>query len=190
MQEFCDDFVNAEGSDPAISTDDAILGLFPFKFIGPTAYIQQAICSTYPLNGARNLNPTAGYPGRIRADAYINISGKSIRVMVVHFDTTSGTRATEIEDVIRQTADDQYVIILGDMNAASISEYDPFVSAGFTMANGGYLGSLPTWDATSPSEPADNIVCRGFAMKKVETFADDTMSDHCALLAELVLINP
>ena len=116
------------------------------------------------------------------------MAGKRIRVIAVHFATDASTRAREITDVINQTSNDDYVIIMGDMNASSISEYDPFVAAGFTMANGGYLGSLLTWNATSPTVPADNIVCKGFAMKKIELFGDATLTDHKAIMAELTLI--
>lgn len=186
--EYSDNMVEAEGSLPAIPTDTAIFGLFPYKYIGPTAYIQQALFSNYAMQNAGDLSPSTGYPGRIRAQAYLFVAGKRIRIIAVHFDTTLTTRTREIADVINQTANDDYVIIMGDMNAASISEYDPFVSAGFTMANGGYLGSLLTWDASSPTVPADNIVCKGFAMKKIELFADATLSDHKAIIAELILI--
>lgn len=187
--EYSDNMVEAEGDLPAIPTDTAIFGLFPYKYTGPTAYIQQALFSNYVMKNAGDLSPSAGVPGRIRAQAFLFVAGKRIRVIAVHFDTGAQTRAREIADVINQTANDDYVIILGDMNASSISEYDPFVAAGFTMANGGYLGSVLTWDASSPTTPADNIVCKGFAMKKIELFGDATLTDHKAIMAELVMLH-
>lgn len=183
-------FVNASGDDPAITAKDAILSLYPFNAIGSQyQYLLNAIFSIYKITASSQVLFSTGGQTRYYIVAETQLWGHVVKIVETHLDTDSGgRRPAQIAKLIADFANDPYVIIMGDFNCADIAEYKPFTNAGYRMANGGYLGTLLTWNATIPQTPADNIVCKGFAIRKIETFGDDTLTDHFAIMAELSLI--
>ena len=53
--------------------------------------------------------------------------------------TQDELRAQEIAEMISLVNDKDYFIIFGDFNAQTTALYDPFINAGYHLANGGYL---------------------------------------------------
>lgn len=82
-------------------------------------------------------------------------NGKVINVFNVHCSPTNSTdRATQFATLISEMQNYEYSIAIGDFNAATFNEYDPFTSAGLIIANGGYLAPINTLR----EEPADNCI--------------------------------
>lgn len=85
------------------------------------------------------------------------------------------------------------------------------INGGFTLANHGQWGDLKTADATGsrpdhltdpergnnnpntfynrPFCVLDNIIVKGFTMSNVQVIDDGTLTDHCAVVADLTLID-
>ena len=120
--------------------------------------------------------------------------------------------------------DDEHVIVCGDFNtdkgsgatAESLgdyhegaAEYDPFLygfdedgvhyDGGYTAANHGVLGDIPTYAAsgsrpdktTRPQVPycyLDNVLTKGFRMSNVIVIDDGTLTDHCGIMCDLTII--
>jgi hypothetical protein len=77
--------------------------------------------------------------------------------------------------------------LAGDFNVASASEYDTFKTAGYVMANHGYLGDITTQPAKSAC--ADNIICKGFSINNIQIIEDLTVTDHKGIYADLTLLD-
>ena len=100
----------------------------------------------------------------------------------------SGNRQSQLAELLRQFGDQPNVIVSGDFNQATIDEFDPFVKAGFKLANGGGLGMFLTHRRrkTSFTPAIDNLLVKGFDILSVRT-GDDSMilSDHRMLVCRL-----
>lgn len=83
----------------------------------------------------------------------------------------------------------------------SSSEYEPFIRAGYAMANHGYMGDLLTWPAGARAETVnglipdeteyavlDNIICKGFAGTGVHVRHRPDLSDHALIEASLTML--
>lgn len=74
------------------------------------------------------------------------------------------------------------VVILGDFNAQTISEYDIFLNNGFQMENGGYIGTYETLRDI----PADNIITKGINVKFSEVTENVNLNtDHKPMSATI-----
>lgn len=125
------------------------------------------------------------------------INHKLVCVVNVHLwyvEADTEVRAAQISDLLTVIANEKYVVICGDFNAASQSEYDAFVNAGYTLCNGGYAGWHYTWHAnpehTGTKFYSDNvitsanIICENFEVLDV---FDDLTSDHKPIVADLII---
>ena len=192
--EYNENFVNASGGSPAITAKDAIFSLFAYNAIGTKySYNMNAIFSNLSLASITSVNFSARTQSRYYIVADVVIAGKVVKVVETHLDWDEGgsgatNRAAQIQQLISDFADDDYVIIGADWNVADEDEYDALVSAGYNMANHGYLGDIPTYPAGASVDCLDNIVCKGFAISKIETIDDATLTDHCAVYADFTLI--
>jgi len=101
-------------------------------------------------------------------------------------------RQTEFEELLRVMNEEEHVILMGDFNAYSVSEFEFFQKAGYRIANGGEFGTFDTW--TNFDKPSswknraiDNIiVSRDIRILNVSVDRRD-LSDHSMLIADLVL---
>lgn len=192
--EYNTNFVNAGDGLPAITARDSIFANYAYAAIGAKySYNQNSILSNLPLVNITSVNFTDRTQSRYYIVGEITIGSKTVKVVETHLDWNEGgsgatNRAAQIQQLISDFAGDDYVIIGADFNVASESEFDAFVSAGYQMANHGYLGDLPTYPAGNPTIGIDNIVCKGFAISDINILNDDTISDHCAVYADLTMI--
>lgn len=137
----------------------------------------------------------------------MDINGKTVKVYNVHLtpgqsEEALTKRASEITELIAELANQSSFICFGDFNARALTEFDPFVSAGFKIANGGYLpavysvtsnsSSWATWpDPTGYTvDYSDNIIVSSDIIIKhswgLNTYSDLT-SDHIPILADVVV---
>ena len=91
-------------------------------------------------------------------------------------------RATQYANVIADAVANgyEYVIFCGDFNAQTISEYQPFIDAGYEICNGGYTGD----HVTLRDIYADNIVYTSNLMEThFEVITGHTLNtDHYPIL--------
>lgn len=128
------------------------------------------------------------------------------------------SRQKEIKSLVKLFDADPYVILCGDFNtegpydnvdyAAGLQEYQPFIdgftengvtyNGGFTLANS-MERQLKTYMATGsrpdqsqkPQYPfcyLDNVITKGFEMSNVQVIDDGYITDHCAVVADLTII--
>lgn len=140
--------------------------------------------------------------------AYFYIGGKKVCILNVHFcyenKTNQGLQCAEILNVAEQ---EDYVIICGDFNtnihALTDSDYidfiKPFIDAGYTDANCGAFGILPTYYSTSDPQgtytPATDHIIVSSNITITNAYADttkltdglDQKIDHIPLVAELLI---
>ena len=137
----------------------------------------------------------------------MDVNGKTIKVYNVHLtpgqsEEAAAKRASEITELIAELANQSSFICFGDFNVRPLTEFAPFIAAGFKIANGGYLpavytvtsdsSSWATWpDSTGYTvDYSDNIVVSSDITIKhacgLNTYADLT-SDHIPILAEVVV---
>ena len=191
--EYNTNFVNASGSDPAIVARDDIFSPYKYAYVGTkTGYNQQAIFSNKPFTSTNEVTYSQVYQaGRYYLVGAIPLGSYTVKIVETHLDLNQSThtgdkRTAQIQQLITDFANDDYVIIAGDFNVADTSEYDTFKNAGYTTANHGYLGDIITQPAKSAC--ADNIICKGFAINNIQTVDDQTVTDHKGIYADLTLL--
>lgn len=194
--EYNTNFVNASGDDAAISARDAIFSLYRNASIGAkNSYNQNAMFANVRFTGFKSVN----FDNRTQARYYIvntvNIGGKDIKVVATHLDfnqdsTGQQNRALQMQQLISDFANDEYVIICADWNTSDGgSEFDVFANAGYKMANHGYLGDMLTYPAgDTQTSILDNIVVKGFAVNGIHLVNDATLTDHFAVYCDLTII--
>ena len=185
-----------------------------------------ALASKYAMSNAADeeLGSTGNNIAKCYAHyARVTIDGKSVLIASTHLHWAQNSdavtsRALEIQHLVNWLDDEPYFILMGDFNTdgiyvasgkteqqymAGVSDFSPFVEAGFTLANHGNFGDLKTCTATNSrpdigaSEPfrnrpycyLDNIITKGFTMSNVRVIDDGTITDHCGVVADLTLID-
>lgn len=143
--------------------------------------------------------------------ASVNINGRQIRIITVHFEWYDTTmRRQQIAEVIAYANKYKYVIILGDFNPDDYNNGTPtsdpltgtwdtdnaiFYAAGYKVANAAFLGALTTYLDTSvspappgPPYPCDNIVVSSnIDITRIYTIEKDYMSDHAIFCADVII---
>lgn len=123
----------------------------------------------------------------------IQNGNKIISVIVTHLSIeidASVHRNAEIAELITFMDTKDYVILTGDFNVYSDTEFDAFKTAGYTLCNGGDFGWFKTWPVNIDgsawgSENLDNIIVSSNIIPQYVNVLESTMSDHAPLYAEL-----
>lgn len=119
--------------------------------------------------------------------ASINVGGVEIVLCSIHLPSGYSAGDTAIREAMRDAvinafSNYPYVIIGGDFNESTDSFFAPFVTAGYTIGNHGYFGTI----ATLPNESVDNIVVKGFTFyDAVSNSADACTSDHYPFASDI-----
>lgn len=191
--EYNTNFVNASGGDAAIIARDDLFSPYAYAYVGTkTGYNQQALFSNKKFNQIQSIVFSQVYQaGRYYHVGTLQLGKHTVKFVETHLDLNQGThegdiRAAQIQQLISDFANDDYVVFSGDFNVAAASEYDAFKNAGYTMANHGYLGDIITQPAKSAC--ADNIICKGFTINNIQIVQDTTVTDHYCMYADLTLI--
>lgn len=160
--------------------------------------------------------------------ATITVKGKSVIIASTHLNWAQNadavtSRTAEIQSLISWLSSYPYVILMGDFNTdgiykasgektpeerlAGADDFDPFITAGFTLANHGAWGDIKTAPATDarqdtghlvPRSYLDNIIVKGFTMDNLQlldlaangpnTVDVGSITDHCVLVCDLTMI--
>lgn len=160
-------------------------GSIPWAKVLATEIEQKNVISArFNNHGVSN----AGYVG-----AKIIVNGVEIFVVATHLihggDDNIPTRVLEMQELVDLTSSYENVIIGGDLNTASLGQLDTFRNAGFSLANGGFLGTQNTWNSTKPSLPLDNVLVKGNNIK-IRSFEllESSLSDHLPTIAEIIVL--
>ena len=163
--------------------------IFPYIF---DDFAQVSTQSIYPLRSSEAITLTAG--SRVQLKSYIKVGDKQICVLCCHLSSGGGEeyaalRAEQIAEVLALVQGEDYVIMGGDFNVQSLSEYSAFTDAGYKLVNGGYFPEKAT--TQGGIKPHDNIIVspniyvRNFHLDSDQY--DKLASDHLPLWSDLVL---
>lgn len=158
-------------------------------------YICASVYSNLP---ATNMGNTM-YAQTIQANRYFKttlfeLNGKNVYIVETHFDWNQNSngpayRASQIQQVITAFADKDYVVISGDFNINTLlesTEMQPFIDAGYKLANGGYMGFLRT---SRELAHIDHICAKGFSISNIKLYEESLdLSDHCLISCELTML--
>lgn len=196
--EFCPNFVNKDETHQFIRARYSIFKPYANAYIGSrpalNSYMQTAIFSNMELSSIRQSTYTNTIQaGRYYQSADLYIGDTLVKIVETHLDFNQNSngqayRTEQIQKLITDFANYTHVIIGGDFNVNSISEYDAFANAGYSMLNNGYLGKINTYPSGAPTAGLDNILCKGFSIGGIHIVDDNTLTDHCAVYADFTLI--
>ena len=117
-----------------------------------------------------------------------------VKIVLAHFGFTRPLTETTLQEIqvaelVEAFKQEQYVIIMGDLNLPSLSLLDPFVANGYSLANGGEFGPFNTYRNTNAfaNRALDHIIVKGFNIKKAYMI-NSALSDHNPFLADLEII--
>lgn len=211
------DVIGCQENSDVIGTDGSLystvfLGAYEYQYVGNFVL---TLSSRYPLYNQKTGYFTAKVDDNSRGwqMAEIYVDGKKIALFNCHLAWQNTPEAVEVRlaqkrEIITMLASYEFAILFGDWNAYSGDEYDVFTSAGYTIANGGYLpfkntnfaNNSPTVDQTL-LYPLDNVIIKskGKAFGKVAEALtvkekpvpsderDLYVSDHLPFMANLLL---
>ena len=137
-------------------------------------------------------NKTAGYisPHVESTDYYfvttdLVINGKTVKLISVHlaFDGEGSENVVinQLNELIAYCEQFEHVVMLGDWNVNTFSEFNVFTEAGYTLANTDK--NMPTYMSGSS---LDNIVYKGVKVTDF-TLAGTNLSDHYALYCTITV---
>ena len=113
------------------------------------------------------------------------INGKTVKLVSVHlaFDDYGSTNVVinQLNELIAYCAQYEHVVLMGDWNVGSFSEFDVFTEAGYTLANTDK--KMPTYKSGSS---LDNIIYKGVTVTDF-TLAGTNLSDHYALYCTITV---
>lgn len=110
-----------------------------------------------------------------------DIAGCRTLIVQTHLDLDEESRKTQLKEVLSSVAGRRRVIVSGDFNVATPAEFAPFAADGFTLANHGAFGALPTHRRrrTSYTPAIDNVMTKGFDIHAAWLLdAPMILSDH------------
>lgn len=205
--EYNTNFVNASGSLPAITAREAIFlpDIWAYGYVGSKpysgSYMQTAMFSNMPLHKIKQVVfPQTVQSGRYYQVGEFYVGNKVVKVVETHLDFNQGQsghdyRQLQIQKLISDFANDDYVIIGADFNTNNCTEspqedeYAPFKAAGYNMINWGALGYIMTFmSGDNPTLAIDNIVCKGLTVNNINIVNDVELTDHCCIYADFTLI--
>ena len=113
------------------------------------------------------------------------INGKTVKLVSVHlaFDDYGSTNVVinQLNELIAYCAQYEHVVLMGDWNVGSFSEFDVFTEAGYTLANTDK--NMPTYKSGSS---LDNIIYKGVTVTDF-SLAGTNLSDHYALYCTITV---
>lgn len=197
--EYAPKYPRASSSD---ITRDIILSCFKNAYIG--TYYSMASCNAVFFNPfvyvstsekvftrtvKKEVDSSAAQ--RYYKDVVLNIAGIMVHIVEVHLDHSyTEIRTSQIQEVISDMNVYDHVIIAGDFNTNDLEHLDTetslFTSAGYVIANNGYIGLYQT---NEDGHKIDNIASKGFAMSNIQVYEDaGNLSDHWIVSCDLTIL--
>lgn len=171
------------------STRDLLFREFPFFEMGDKlSYNFNVIFSKIILYNPKTVFFDNHVQARYYIETTLKINDHDVKFIETHLDWDEGAdgadcRKEQIRHLAETYGDEPYVIICADFNTNETAELFPFTEAGFTLADS---GNLPSYPATNPQKPIDNIIVRGFTIETPEMITDAYLSDHSLIRTKLV----
>ncbi len=141
-------------------------------------------------------NKTAGVistKGPLATDYYfvttdVVINGTTVKLVSVHlaFDGEGSKNVVinQLNELIAYCEQYEHVVLLGDWNINSFSEFELFTDAGYTLANTD--NKMPTYKKDDYSDSLDNIIYKGVTVSDFSLAGTD-LSDHYALYCTITV---
>ena len=181
------------------SAKEVLFNRFEFDYIGEQIrYSCNALYSNlYVENMSKkiyecNQNAVITHTTLIEATDYYYIEadlwfhGSLIKLIMTHlaFDNNNPQIvANQISELITKFASEPKVIMMGDWNVASFSQFDPFVEAGYILGNKGQA----TFSDTNLTKALDNIIVKGVELSNFTVVQTSGLSDHLPIYATITL---
>lgn len=153
--------------------------------------------SKYPTTSIEKIVFNSG-SGRECYYCDITIKGKIVTVINAHLSTELNPethRSADIAQLIAFMNTKDRVILSGDFNVASNSEFDAFKTAGYKLCNGGDFGWFDTWPVWAnmwdgfttdwPCYHLDNIIVSNNIIPQYAEAVESDISDHAPFVAIL-----
>lgn len=177
------------------NTASLLFGNYPYQYIGVKhSYNCNAVFSRFEMDyGEEVLFPT-GVSYRYYVETHLIIDNREVVFVETHLDWNESSmgktyRAHQIQHLADEFSKYPFVVISADFNNTNMKEFRPLVDAGFSLANGGELGTIYTYPASNPKRAIDNIITKGFKILDFNVVADKKLSDHCLIFGRVVFIN-
>lgn len=119
-------------------------------------------------------------------DSDLFMRGERVKLVSTHlaFDNNNTqVCANQIAELISLYAGYDKVIFLGDWNVATFSMFDPFVTAGYTLANDGSFITYPV----GAGRALDNIIVKGLTISNPGMIETTSLSDHYPFYCDISL---
>lgn len=169
--------------------------LLKFKYENKVAKDANKCFSKATIESYEVITFTSG-SGRACIAYTLEIGGKEITVINAHLSielNPATYRAADIQQLITYMDTKDYVILSGDFNVASDSEFNAFKTAGYTLCNGGDFGWFDTWPVWDnmwegfstdwPCYRLDNIIVSSNIIPQYVETVECDISDHVPLVA-------
>lgn len=164
---------------------------YPYQYSTAEGYGKNLVSKIECTDYQNFAHSTLG--GRMYTVAYTVINGKKVCLINAHLSLENDfniSRKSEYQDLLNVMAKQEYVIVFGDFNAYTTSEFDVFKQAGYTVVNGGEYGTFDTWtyfDRPSPwkNRAIDNIIVSSNIEVLGARVDRRDLSDHSMFIADL-----
>ena len=147
--------------------------------------------SKMPLNGGTNVPFTSDNARSFYWNTF-EWCGHTVYLINTHLSIDADAtihRQSEIAQLVEFLSNKEYFMLCGDLNASDLTEWTPFINAGYNLANNGWYGTFGTWpnfnmDWTNTA--IDNVITSN-NIKMNNVFIDyrNGYSDHAALVVDL-----
>lgn len=198
------DFIGVSEFEPVFDkagrrTVEEVFAAFPTKLVGPKNNYQcNALFTRFPCIRHEIVDYKVRRQRTYFIDSVFMLGTNEVHVAETHLDWYRGEDGKtpfargQMLQLIERFKDAPYVIIAADFNVWRIKDYEPFVEAGYIVANGGPDGHLNTF-GNNPREAErvlDNIIVKGFDVQGIFVADyDRKLSDHRIFGCNLVMKN-
>ena len=171
-------------------TIDAYSGLINENF--PLLYStgdEDRLVAARPVTGFAKTALAGSPSGAWEFDVVIN--SKSVHFIQTHLSTEEaldGNRATSIQALVSRMANYEYCVVAGDFNIRDLTEWQPFVDAGYKLANNGFFGPMTTLISGSAgytNRCIDNIIVSANIKIRNAFVPEVVLSDHAPLVTDI-----
>ena len=160
--------------------------LFPY-YASDGGSLGIAIFSKYILENIQKIPLTTDNSERYLMVAEATIGTRKVAIAATHLtpDGDETVRSSEVSQIITALANYDHVILGGDFNTSNATTLAQFTTAGYTLGNNGYFGSMDT----ITGDAIDNIIVKGFLFYDVSVNPQQAItSDHYPVVSEMLTV--
>lgn len=180
---------------------DIIYSSYPYYYrTGNSIYNYKSFASIWPIYNIGQVYYSGGYfdhPYFLTGELFLN-NHKRLLLVSFHFDwADKNRRHSQIQQLISFSKDYELAVLMGDTNCDNYlegilidrellyeDEWGIFLDSGYSLANGGAFGLMPTYG----NSPLDNIfVSSSIEIQNAFVAKYDYMNDHYMMVADLYI---